>query len=225
VVIEHLQHNKLTLPRLCPEFFRSEYGISAIELGLTDTDVVAAGDNLSELARDKRFPIFNNKVKRMLDVSLEEGIEILRRIGAEYIYLPHPTFIAGAAKNGYKNLLSKVDAIEVFNATTSWFPPYNKRALLLAEQLQKTKTAGVDGHFGEEAFFSCHNEIPASSKEEIYEAMRKGRVQPYVSPMHPFRLLREYTVLTYLVAKDISKSKLKISLSDITSLAKQPYLA
>ena len=131
VVIEHLQHNKLTLPRLCPEFFRSEYGISAIELGLTDTDVVAAGDNLSELARDKRFPIFNNKVKRMLDVSLEEGIEILRRIGAEYIYLPHPTFIAGAAKNGYKNLLSKVDAIEVFNATTSWFPPYNKRALLL----------------------------------------------------------------------------------------------
>jgi hypothetical protein len=223
VIVEIDAHNSLLWARANPEVFKSEYIVTGVEFGFVDTDVIAVGENLDELARDKRFPLFNRKVKRMLDVPLEEGLEILRKISVEYICLPHPTFIGGAAKNGYKRLLPKVDAIEVWNGSISFFPPYNQRALHLAEELNKTKIAGTDAHLGSSTLDSCYNLVDASCKEEIYEAMRKGRVKPHISSLYPIQLARDYAVLTFLAVRDILNSKLKISLSDFTSLTKQLY--
>jgi len=223
VVVELLAHNNFVWTRLHPEVFKSEHIIPAVEFGLKDTDVVVAGHNLDELARDKRFPLFDHRVKRMLDVSLEEALDILRKIGVEYIYSPHSTFIGGAAKNGYKKLLPKFDAIEVFNGSISFFPPYNWKALSLAEKLHKTKIAGADTHLGITALDSCYNLVDAISKEEIYETIRKGKVKPHISSLYPIQLARDYVVLTYLAIRDILNSKLKISVSDFTALTKQLY--
>jgi hypothetical protein len=225
VYVELDPHNSLLWTRAHHEAFTSEYVIAGIELGLMGTDVIAVGENLSELARDKRFPIFDRKVKRMLDVSFEEGIEILRRIGIEYICLPHPTCICGAAKNGYdKDQLSKADAIEVWNGSISFIPiRYNQEALILAEKLNKPKIAGVDGHIGLSSLDSCYNLVDATCKEEIYEAIKKGRTNPHISSLYPFQLLRDYTVMAFSVARDVLTAKLKISPSDFTSSTRQLY--
>jgi len=222
-IIEMDAHNSLLWTRAHPDVFKSEYIITGVELGLQGTDVIAVGENLDQLANDKRFPLFDRKVKRMLDVSLEEGIKILRRIGVEYICLPHPTFIGGAAKNGYENLLSKADAIEVFNSSISFVPFYNQTALNLAEKLNKTKIAGTDRHMGLWGLDSCYNIVDASCKEEIYEAIRKGKVEPHINSLYFIQSARDYAVLTFLAAKDILKSNLKISLKDFTSLTKRLY--
>jgi predicted metal-dependent phosphoesterase TrpH len=222
VVVELLAHNNLVWRRLYPDVARSEYIVTAVELGFKDTDIVAAGENLEELARYK-IPVFDHRVKRMLDIPLEEGLDILRRVGAEYVYAPHSTFIGGAAKNGYTALLSRVDAIEVFNGSISFIPSYNKKALILAEKLGKPKIAGVDGHIGLSSLGSCHNSVEASSKQEIYEAIRKGKVKPHVNSFRHLLLAKDYALLTSLAIRDIFKSQLKISVSDISGLTKQLY--
>jgi predicted metal-dependent phosphoesterase TrpH len=223
LVVELLAHNNLVWTKYYPEVHNSPKIITGIELGFKNTDIVATGENLTELVKDKRFPVFDRRVKRMLDISLEEGLDILREIGVQYIYAPHSTFIGGAAKNGHKSLLSKVDAIECFNGSVSFFPPYNWKALSLAEKLGKTKIAGADGHLGLSSLESCYNLVDANSKEEIYEAVRKGKVEPHISRLYPVQLARDYGVLTFLALKDILNSKLKISVNDLTSLAGQLY--
>jgi hypothetical protein len=223
LVVELDAHNSLLWMKAYPEVYKSEHIIPGVELGLLDTDIIAVGENLDELARDKRFPLFDPKPKRMLEVPLEEGIEILRKISVEYTYLPHLTFFGGAVYNGYVNQISRVDALEVWNGCISIFPPYNRKALILAEKLNKTKLAGVDGHIGCWALNSCYNLVDANSKEEVYEAVRKGRTKPHVSLLYPIQLSKEYATLAFLTAKDILNSRPKISPSSFTSLTKQLY--
>jgi len=213
VFVELLTHNNFLWTKLYPEVFGSKRIVPAIEFGFRGTDVIAGGKNLGELAKDKRFPIFDYKVERMLDISLEEGTEILRDY-AEYLYFPHPTFICGAFKNGYEHLMPKVDGIEIFNGPTSLFPSYNTKALNLAKKFNKTETAGVDGHMGMVSFNSCYNLVDASYKDEIYEAMRKGRVKPIISPLYPFCLAKEYGVLAFLTLKDLLNPNSDINLSN-----------
>jgi len=224
VFVELLTHNSLLWTRLYPEVFKSEHIIPAVEFGFKNTDVIAAGKNLDELIKDKRFPIFDHKVGRWLNISLDEGIEILREKGAEYIYFPHPTApVAGAVKNGYEHLIKKVDGVEVWNGSISLFPPYNMSALNLAEKYNKTKFAGIDGHLGTISLKSCYNLTEAQSKDEIYEAVRKNRLEPHKNPFYPILLAKDYGVLAFLTLRGLLDKNSEVNPSNSLSLTEQLY--
>ncbi|MDI6825875.1 MAG: hypothetical protein QMD36_01620 [Candidatus Aenigmarchaeota archaeon] len=224
VYVELLAHNHWAWTKLYPRVFKSERIIAGIEFRFGGTDVIACGDNLGELAKDKRFQILKLKTKRRLNVSLEEGIEILRKNSVEYIYLPHPTFpIAGIPKKDYDYLIPKIDGIEVWNGLISLFPFYNMKALNLAEKFHKTKIAGIDGHLGDAPLKSCYNLVEANSKDEIYEAVRKNRLKPHINPLYPILSAQDYGVLAFLILRDFLNPSSNIKPSNFISLIKQLY--
>lgn len=219
--VELLSHNSFLWTKLYREVFKSENIIPAIELCFENTDLVVAGENLDELA--KWFPIFDRRVKRRLPVSLEEGIEILKENDIGYTYLPHPTApISGAVNNGYEYIIEEVDGIEVWNGSIAPIRSYNMEALALAEKYNKTKLAGSDSHIGTIALKSCCNLTEASSKDEIYEAVRKNKLKPHINPLYPILLAKDYVVLAFLVCKDLLNSNLDTK-PFISSLIKQLY--
>lgn len=92
-----------------------------------------------------------------------EAMDSIREQGA-IAYLPHPFDYSRHAMQE-KELASKVDAIEIFNARCP-FQGYNQKADALANELGKLKSVGSDSHF---LFEFGHNYIEVDGEFSDYD--------------------------------------------------------
>ena len=106
-------------------------------------------------------------------LSVEETVEKIHALGGVAVAShPYSEFIV---RKCLKGDAIKADAIEVFNGNGTW-KIYNIKAMNLANEYKKPKTAGSDSHFWKtvgNAGIICN----AKTNDDIAEAIRKGKTE------------------------------------------------
>jgi hypothetical protein len=201
VYAELVAHNSFLWTKKYPEVFRSERIIPGVEFRIRGVDVVASGENVGEVERDRRFPVNKFPAPKGYDVPLDEALDVLRDC-SEYIYFPHPAASLGIAKSGHEKMIRKGDAVEVWNGAAAVLPHVNDSAAALAKKYGKSALAGLDDHNGCNSLLPAYNIIDAGDKDEVYDAVRKGRTRPYVNPMFPVLMSKDYAMMAYQALRD-----------------------
>jgi predicted metal-dependent phosphoesterase TrpH len=210
VYAEIVAHNSFLWTRKYPEVFKSERIIPGVEFRIRGVDVVASGPDVGEIGKDRKFSVYGYPAPKNYDLPLEEALESLREC-SEYVYFPHPAAELGVALSGQERLISKADGVEVWNGSAALLPGANKAACVLADKYGKAKLAGLDDHYGCNGTLPAYNFIEASSKDDVYDAVRKGTTEPYVSPMFPLKMSKEYALLACRALKDLRQVSLDAS--------------
>jgi hypothetical protein len=122
--------------------------------------------------KTKEGDILGLNLKKIIPngLSAEETIKKIKEAGGVAI-IPHSFGWFCSFKGNLKNLIGKIDGIEVFNA--SIFGPGNKKALDFAQKYNLPFTCGSDAHFP--AFVGkAYLEIPGNnlSIEDILEKIK-----------------------------------------------------
>ncbi len=114
----------------------------------------------------------NIKEKIENGLSAKETIEKIKALGG-FVVLPHPFSLFCKFKGNLNELIEKIDAIEILNAST--FGRGNKRAQKFAKEKKLGFTVGTDSHspnFIGRAWLEIEGEN--LSIEEILEKIKKG---------------------------------------------------
>jgi hypothetical protein len=188
---EVVAHNSLLWTRMYPDVAKDEMIVPGVEFRIRGVDVIAGGENVGEIANDKRFPLFSKIPIHGYDVPLPEAIDSLKYC-AEYVYFPHPATALGIARSGHEELIEKGDSIEVWNGGSVLFPGANSQALMLARKYRKPGMAGLDDHYGCNGMMPAYNLLNASCKDDVYLSVRKGKLTPYVDWKFPITMAKEY---------------------------------
>jgi predicted metal-dependent phosphoesterase TrpH len=128
-------------------------------LAITDHDKVKGVMEAEEYARDKAIVIIpgieiKSREGDILGLNIRDiipsrlpALETMKRIKAKggLVVIPHSFGWSCSFKKDLRDLLSEIDAIEVFNA--SLFGSGNKKALEFAKKYDMPFTAGSDAHF------------------------------------------------------------------------------
>lgn len=119
-------------------------------------------------------------IQPKLDIT--ETVEKIRSLGGVAV-IAHPSV---AIKTGMGTTIpsaSKIDAVEVINASAFPFSLSTYLARRLARRLRLPETAGSDSHYPQE-IGSAYTIIDADSNlDDIMEAIRKGKTEPVGKPI------------------------------------------
>jgi predicted metal-dependent phosphoesterase TrpH len=184
-------------------FYAKKRGLDAV--AVTDHDRI---DSAMRIAKDKEFPIIpgveiSSLNGHVLGLNVEEPIakklgvdETVDRIheaGGIAVACHPATFFKESLGN---KTSSRLDAVEVINASALPFNYSVRNGRKLASRLSLPQVAGSDAHYGPE--IGCaHTLVDAElGVDKIIEAVRKGLCQPFGRAI-PFttRLKRELLVL------------------------------
>jgi hypothetical protein len=190
---EIVAHNSLVWTRKYPDVARDEMIITGVEFRIRGVDIVASGGNVDEISKDKRFQLYSHKTPNGYDVPLPEALDLLRDC-SEYVYFPHPSTSLGIGKSCHEDLIEKGDGVEIWNGNAALIPGANADAMNLAGKYKKTRLAGLDDHYGCHGLLPAYNLLNASCKDDIYDAVRKGRTLPYVKRKFPILMAKEYSL-------------------------------
>jgi predicted metal-dependent phosphoesterase TrpH len=159
------------------------------KVAITDHNTIAGALALSEMAPD--LVIVGEEIKTDVGeiiayflkeevpqgLPVQEAIARVREQGG-VVGVPHPLDRLRREAMGLTHLLSiieQVDALEVFNARTT-FPSDNRRALDLARERGLLATAGSDAHIAWE-IGRAYVEMPAfNDKDEFLRSLAQGQI-------------------------------------------------
>ena len=122
--------------------------------------------------KDEKGQVLAYGTNEMISGNILDVIDKIHSLGGIAV-AAHPSGGLGSPAFQNKEVIKKMDAIEVFNGLAfSW---QNKKSAKLARQLKKPGTSGSDAHTLEElGTAAC--KINANSAERIIRAIKKGQV-------------------------------------------------
>lgn len=163
-------------------------------IAVTDHDTVRGA---RKLAKQKDFLIIpgievNSLHGHVLGLNITETVPPrlditetaakIRQLGGIAV-IAHPSVVIKTGFGSKINSASDIDAVEVINASAFPFFISTYLGRRLAQRLARPQTAGSDAHYPEE-IGNAYTLIEAdSNRDDIIEAIRKGKTQPLGKPI------------------------------------------
>lgn len=119
-------------------------------------------------------------------LSLIETVEKIRQIGGIAV-IAHPAMVLKTGFGHKVSSASNIDAVEGINAAAFPFFLSNHLSHRLAQRLRVPETAGSDAHHPQEIGKAYTLVYSDSNREDIIEAIRKGKTTPFGKPI-PWKL-------------------------------------
>jgi predicted metal-dependent phosphoesterase TrpH len=115
-------------------------------------------------------------------LSIAETVEKIRLLGGLAV-IAHPSVVIKTGLGARIDSASGIDAVEVINASAIPFSLSTYLSHRLALRLQLPETAGSDSHYPDE-IGSAYTIIDADpNREDVIEAIRKGKTEPVGKPI------------------------------------------
>ena len=121
-------------------------------------------------------------------LDMTQTVEQIRRLGGIAV-IAHPSVVIKTGLGAKITSASRIDAVEVINASA--FPCFLSTYLgrRIAHRLDLPQTAGTDAHYPEE-IGSAYTIINAdSNRDDVTEAIKQGKTQPFGKPISWIRRL------------------------------------
>lgn len=172
--------------------YARKIGIDGV--ALTDHDTVLGARRLSKQKRILTIPgieietlnghllalSVTERVKPRRNI--DETIERIRQLGGIAV-IAHPAVVIKTGLGHKITSVSNLDAVEVINSSAFPFFLATRQARRLAERLRLPQTAGSDAHHPNE-IGKAYTLIDAdSTRDDVIEAIRKGRTTPFGEPI------------------------------------------
>jgi len=163
-------------------------------IAITDHDTV---EGARELAHEKDFLVIpgievssrhghilglniTDPVPPRLDMA--ETVERIRSLGGLAV-IAHPSVVIKTGLGARVDSASGIDAVEVINASAIPFSLSTYLSRRLALRLQLPQTGGSDSHHPDE-IGSAYTLVDADpNRDDVMEAIRKGRTEPFGKPI------------------------------------------
>jgi predicted metal-dependent phosphoesterase TrpH len=125
-------------------------------------------------------------------LSIAETVEKIRLLGGLAV-IAHPSVVIKTGLGARIDSASGIDAVEVINASAIPFSLSTYLSHRLALRLQLPETAGSDSHYPDE-IGSAYTIIDADpNREDVIEAIRKGKTEPVGKPISWINRLKRGT--------------------------------
>jgi predicted metal-dependent phosphoesterase TrpH len=120
------------------------------------------------------------------NLDITETAEQIKRLGGIAV-VAHPSVVIKTGLGSKITSASKIDAVEVINASAFPFFLSTYLARRLAQNLRLPQTGGSDAHYPEEIGNAYTLIDSDSNKNDIVEAIRKGETSPCGKPISVMR--------------------------------------
>jgi len=125
-------------------------------------------------------------------LSVAETVEKIQLLGGLAV-IAHPSVVIKTGLGARIDSASGIDAVEVINASAIPFSLSTYLSRRLALRLQLPETAGSDSHYPDE-IGSAYTIIDADpNRDDVIEAIRKGRTEPVGKPISWMNRLKRGT--------------------------------
>lgn len=142
-------------------------------------------------------------------LSIAETAEEIKRLGGIAV-VAHPSVVIKTGLGSKITSASKIDAVEVINASAFPFFLTTYLARRLAQNLRLPQTGGSDAHYREE-IGNAYTLIDADpDKNDIVEAIRKGETSPCGKPISLMRRMGRIYEAVQMGLRGLQASKSSI---------------